>query len=84
MPLASGIVLNAGNLSVNGMREANNGFLLNGCHRAGILDFGGTSVIPNLDSHRRVSASILTNNFDAGIRQLQRWADQRHHKVRHE
>src|ERR1035441_9775960 len=41
--------LNAGNLSVNGMREANNGFLLNGAivQEAG---FGGTAVIPNLDS----------------------------------
>ena len=54
--------LNAGNLSVNGMREANNGFLLNGAivQEAG---FGGTAVIPNLDSIAEFR--IITNNFDA-------------------
>jgi outer membrane receptor protein involved in Fe transport len=54
--------LNAGNLSVNGMREGNNGFLLNG---ATVQEFGygGTSVIPNLDSIAEFR--ILTNNFDA-------------------
>src|SRR5712692_9687753 len=54
--------LNAGNVSVNGMREANNGFLLNG---ATVQEFGygGTSVIPNLDSIAEFR--ILTNNFDA-------------------
>ncbi len=53
--------LNAGNLSVNGMRESGNGFLLNG----GIVQefaFGGTAVIPNLDSIAEFR--ILTNNFD--------------------
>src|SRR5690349_3201658 len=61
VPLVSGS-LNAGNLSVNGMREANNGFLLNG---ATVQEFGygGTSVIPNLDSIAEFR--ILTNNFDA-------------------
>jgi carboxypeptidase family protein/TonB-dependent receptor-like protein len=54
--------LNAGNLSVNGMREANNGFLLNG---ATVQEFGygGTSAIPNLDAIAEFR--ILTNNFDA-------------------
>ncbi len=61
VPQVSG-ALNAGNLSVNGMREANNGFLLNG---ATVQEFGygGASVIPNLDSIAEFR--ILTNNFDA-------------------
>ncbi len=61
MPLVSGD-LNAGGLSVNGMREADNGFLLNG---ATVQEpgFGGTAVIPNLDSIAEFR--ILTNNFDA-------------------
>jgi len=54
--------LNAGNLSVNGMREAANGFLLNG---ASVQEsgFSGTAIIPNLDSIAEFR--ILTNNFDA-------------------
>ncbi len=54
--------LNAGNLSVNGMRESANGFLLNGAtvQESG---FSGTSIIPNLDSIAEFR--ILTNNFDA-------------------
>ena len=61
MPLVSGD-LNAGGLSVNGMREADNGFMLNG---ATVQEpgFGGTAVIPNLDSIAEFR--ILTNNFDA-------------------
>ncbi len=61
VPLVSGD-LNAGGLSVNGMREADNGFLLNG---ATVQEpgFGGTAVIPNLDSIAEFR--ILTNNFDA-------------------
>ena len=61
VPLVSGD-LNAGNLSVNGMREAANGFLLNG---ATVQEFGfsGTAVVPNLDSIEEFR--ILTNNFDA-------------------
>jgi hypothetical protein len=61
VPLISGD-LNAGNLSVNGMREAANGFLLNG---ASVQEsgFGGTAVIPNLDSIAEFR--ILTNNTDA-------------------
>jgi Carboxypeptidase regulatory-like domain/TonB dependent receptor len=54
--------LNAGNLSVNGMREAANGFLLNGAtvQESG---FSGTAIIPDLDSIAEFR--ILTNNFDA-------------------
>jgi len=53
---------NGGNLSVNGMREAGNGFILNGAtvQEAG---FGGAAVIPNLDSIAEFR--ILTNNFDS-------------------
>ena len=54
--------LNAGNLSVNGMREASNGFLLNGA----IVEetaVHGTAAIPNLDSIDEFR--IITNNFDA-------------------
>ena len=50
-----------GGLSVNGMREAANGYMLNGLmvQEAG---FGGTSVVPNLDS--LAEFRIITNNFD--------------------
>ena len=53
---------NAGNQSVNGMRESANGYLLNGIS---VQEFGfsGTAVIPNLDSVSEFR--ILTNNFDA-------------------
>jgi len=54
--------LNAGSLSVNGQREAANGFMVNG----GNVEegaFNGTSVIPNLDSIAEFR--IITNNFDA-------------------
>jgi hypothetical protein len=61
LPLVSGD-LNAGGLSVNGMREADNGFLLNGA-TVQEVGFGGTAVIPNLDSIAEFR--ILTNNFDA-------------------
>jgi hypothetical protein len=54
--------LNTGGLSVNGMREAANGFILNGATVAE-TGFGGTAVIPNLDSIAEFR--ILTNNFDA-------------------
>ena len=54
--------LNAGNLSVNGMREAGNGFLLNGAS-VQELGFSGTAAIPNLDSIEEFR--IITNNFDA-------------------
>ena len=61
VPLVSGS-LNAGNLSVNGMRESSNGFLLNGV-TVQEFGYGGTSVIPNLDSIAEFR--ILTNNDDA-------------------
>jgi hypothetical protein len=54
--------LNAGNLSVNGQREADNGFLLNGT-TVQEFAFSGTAIIPNLDSISEFR--ILTNNFDA-------------------
>jgi hypothetical protein len=53
--------LNAGNLSVNGMREGSNGFLLNGA----VVEetaVHGTAAIPNLDSIGEFR--IITNNFD--------------------
>jgi hypothetical protein len=54
--------LNGGAVSVNGQREANNGFLLNGAivRENG---YGGTTAIPNLDSIGEFR--ILTNNYDA-------------------
>ena len=54
--------LNGGAFSVNGQREANNGFLLNGAivRENG---YGGTTAIPNLDS--LAEFRILTNNYDA-------------------
>jgi hypothetical protein len=54
--------LNSGAQSVNGMREAANGFILNGA-MVQEPGFGGTAVIPNLDSIAEFR--ILTNNFDA-------------------
>jgi hypothetical protein len=51
-----------GNISVNGGREASNGFIVNGAN----VNEGknnGTSVIPNLDSIEEFR--IITNNFDA-------------------
>ena len=54
--------LDSGALSVNGMREASNGFILNGA-TVQETGFGGTAVIPNLDSIAEFR--ILTNNFDA-------------------
>jgi hypothetical protein len=54
--------LNPGNLSVSGMRESANGFMVNG----GDVEEGGNmgaAVIPNLDSIAEFR--ILTNNFDA-------------------
>jgi hypothetical protein len=60
-PLVSGDE-SAGGLSVNGMREANNGFILNGI-LAQEMGYGGAGAIPNLDS--LAEFRILTNNFDA-------------------
>src|SRR5271157_3031486 len=61
LPAVSGSE-SSGALSVNGMRETSNGFILNGAtvQESG---FGGTAVIPNLDSIAEFR--ILTNNFDA-------------------
>ncbi len=60
-PLVSGD-LNSGALSVNGMRESENGFILNGV-LVQELGFSGAGAIPNLDS--LAEFRILTNNFDA-------------------
>src|ERR1700723_23989 len=60
-PLVSGS-LNSGAYSVNGMRESENGFILNGV-LVQELGFSGAGAIPNLDS--LAEFRILTNNFDA-------------------
>jgi hypothetical protein len=60
-PLVSGD-LNAGAFSVNGMREAANGFILNGM-LAQELGYSGAGAVPNLDSIEEFR--ILTNNVDA-------------------
>jgi Carboxypeptidase regulatory-like domain len=54
--------LNSGAVSVNGMREAANGFILNGI-LVQETGFSGAGAIPNLDSIEEFR--ILTNNFDA-------------------
>ncbi len=54
--------LNSGNQSVNGQREAANGFMVNGAN----VEEGknnGAAVIPNLDAISEFR--IITNNFDA-------------------
>jgi len=60
-PLVSGD-LNAGGYSVNGMREAANGFILNGM-LVQELGYSGAGAVPNLDSIEEFR--ILTNNADA-------------------
>src|ERR1700723_546005 len=60
-PLVSGD-LNSGAVSVNGMRESENGFILNGV-LVQELGFSGAGAIPNIDSLSEFR--ILTNNFDA-------------------
>ena len=60
-PLVSGD-LNSGALSVNGMRESENGFLLNGI-LVQETGFSGAGAVPNLDS--LAEFRILTNNYDA-------------------
>ncbi|HXY10968.1 MAG TPA: carboxypeptidase regulatory-like domain-containing protein [Terriglobales bacterium] len=54
--------LNPGNLSMSGMRESANGFMVNG---GNVQEEGqmGTQVIPDLDSIAEFR--IITNNFDA-------------------
>ncbi len=61
VPLVSGSE-DSGGLSVNGMREAANGFILNGIivQETG---YSGAGAIPNLDSI--LEFRILTNNYDA-------------------
>ncbi|MGA9571935.1 MAG: carboxypeptidase-like regulatory domain-containing protein [Candidatus Acidiferrales bacterium] len=54
--------LNSGAVSVNGMRESENGFILNGI-LVQELGFSGAGAIPNLDSINEFR--ILTNNPDA-------------------
>ena len=54
--------LNSGALSVNGMRESANGFILNGV-LVQEVGYSGAGAIPNLDSIAEFR--ILTNNFDA-------------------
>ena len=61
VPLVSGD-LNSGGLSVNGMREASNGFILNGI-LVQETGYSGAGAIPNLDSIAEFR--ILTNNYDA-------------------
>jgi hypothetical protein len=60
-PAASG-GLNNGNVSVNGGREASNGFMVNGGNvNDGVQN--ATAIVPNLDSISEFR--IITNNFDA-------------------
>ena len=54
--------LNSGSQSVNGQREAANGFMVNGSN-VGEGKTNGTAIIPNLDSISEFR--IITNNFDA-------------------
>ncbi|MGH9353241.1 MAG: TonB-dependent receptor, partial [Terriglobia bacterium] len=58
----SGDISNSGNESVNGQREAANGFMVNGAN----VEEGrnnGAALVPNLDSIAEFR--IITNNFDA-------------------
>jgi Carboxypeptidase regulatory-like domain len=61
LPLVSGS-LNAGAQSVNGMREAANGYILNGIS-VQETGYSGAGAVPNLDSISEFR--IITNNFDA-------------------
>ncbi|MBZ5613837.1 MAG: carboxypeptidase regulatory-like domain-containing protein [Acidobacteriia bacterium] len=61
VPLVSGD-LGSGALSVNGMRESANGFILNGI-LVQEIGYSGAGAIPNLDSIDEFR--ILTNNVDA-------------------
>lgn len=54
--------LNPGNISISGMREFANGFILNGSNVEEHVNMG-TAVVPNLDSIAEFR--ILTSNFDA-------------------
>src|SRR5277367_1966834 len=61
VPLVSGD-LNSGAVSVNGMRESENGFILNGV-LVQEMGYSGAGAIPNIDSINEFR--ILTNNPDA-------------------
>jgi hypothetical protein len=61
VPLVSGS-LNSGALSVNGMRESANAFILNGI-LVQEIGYSGAGAIPNIDS--LAEFRILTNNTDA-------------------
>ncbi len=61
IPLVSGDQ-NAGNQSVDGMRESANGYLLNGISVQEFA-YSGTAAVPNLDSVSEFR--IITNNFDS-------------------
>jgi Carboxypeptidase regulatory-like domain/TonB-dependent Receptor Plug Domain len=54
--------LNAGDFSVSGMRESDNGYMVNGIVTKE-EQRGGTAIIPNLDSIEEFR--VLTNNADA-------------------
>lgn len=54
--------LNAGNLSVSGQRETNNGFAVNGSTVEEAFN-NGTAVVPNLDAIE--DFKVLTSSFDA-------------------
>ena len=54
--------LNAGNLSVSGQRETNNGFAVNGSTVEEAFN-NGTAVVPNLDAIQ--DFKVLTSSFDA-------------------
>ena len=61
-PSVSGSIANGGNMSVNGGREASNGYMVNG----GDVNDGvenGTAIVPNLDSIGEFR--IITDNFSA-------------------
>jgi hypothetical protein len=57
-----GASTSTGNLSVNGMREDANGFMVNGGNVEELRN-NGTSILPNLDSIAEFR--VLTNSFDA-------------------
>jgi hypothetical protein len=59
---ASGNIADAGNQSVNGEREAANGFMVNGANAEEGRN-NGAAIVPNLDSIAEFR--IITNNFDA-------------------
>ena len=71
--------LNPGNQSISGQREDANGFMVNGGDVKELMN-GGTSVVPDLDSIRRVPDT--DEQLRCGVRQLQWRCRQRRHQVR--